>query len=160
MQEAENEQILDSNNNREAGSNIDDTAGASGQNLATDGDDQKGGGNDSPDGLTVKMLTKAASTAAKTLSLTTSATTIEQDIREKIQEAKKGQLMASQRDVAGEASPVGEDVESWAKTVRKLNNKLDKHITANEDLGKSLRQHAENFKSISDSLLKLAEAHD
>lgn len=159
MQEAENEQGLDSNNNREAGRNIDDTAGASGQNLATDGD-QKGDGNDSPDGLTVKMLTKAASTAAKTLSLTTSASAIEQEIREKIQEAKKGQLMASQRDVAGEASPVGEDVESWAKTVRKLNNKLDKHITANEDLGKSLRQHAENFKSISDSLLKLAEAHD
>lgn len=110
--------------------------------------------------LTPKSLTKMAALAAKTILLTTSASKIEEEIRESIKAAKKGQLLASQRELEGEPTPEGEDVESWVKLVRKLNNKLDKHITANEALGKTLEQHAANFKALSEGFLALAKAYE
>ncbi|NBA95283.1 hypothetical protein [Pseudomonas sp. R5(2019)] len=142
-----------------------DTAQNSGTLDTTQGggqasNDNEGAANSPLGNLTPKSLTKMAALAAKTIVLTTSASKIEEEIRESIKAAKKGQLLASQRELEGEPTPEGEDVESWVKLVRKLKNKLDKHITANEALGKTLEQHAANFKALSEGFLELAKAYE
>jgi len=111
-------------------------------------------------GLTPKMLTKAAALVSKTIALTTNSTNIEAELREAIKKAKQGQLLASQRELEGESSAEGEDVESWVKLVRKLNNKLDKHMDANESLAKTLENHAQQYRSFADSLTALSKAYD
>lgn len=127
-----------------------------GNSASTDGGEDNNAGAQ----LTAKAFTKAAASVAKTLALVNNADGIEAKIREDIKEAKKGQLVASQRDVAGEPSPEGEDVESWTKKVRKLNNKLDKHMTENEGLEQALRQHAGTYRSLADQLNKMADSLD
>ncbi|EKT4478438.1 hypothetical protein QEL91_004165 [Pseudomonas putida] len=134
--------------------NFDETSQGNSASSGADGDDV------SVAPLTAKTFTKAAANVAKTLALVNNADGIEAKIREDIKEAKKGQLVASQRDVAGEPSPEGQDVESWTKKVRKLNNKLDKHMTENEGLEQALRHHAGTYRSLADQLTKMADSLD
>lgn len=122
--------------------------------------DQSGTPDSATADLTPKMLSKAAALVGKTLLLTTSSTSIEAELREAIKKAKQGQLQASQRELEGESSPEGEDVESWVKLVRKLNNKLDKHMNANESLSKSLEDHAALYRQYADQLVELSKAYD